>query len=195
MGYQLLLDPNDRNLPIGSTPNTPPNGILQSGGGIANFVHGGPGRMYDRNSERSDVFGFSLPRNDNVYGNMYSNGASYLESNEPWTHEEKISGSAMPYAWDNSIPRDTPQENLQEGFTQIDFDSSKGPQNLIVVYAMLFILLVSIEMWSYAFSKALKKYVFKRDDLSTWDYCLVGFVMTVTFLGIVYLGEFKFEWF
>lgn len=99
MSYQLLQDPDNPRLP--ATPNIPIGGLLQSGGGIANHVHGGPGAVYSREAERKDVFGYSVPRNDKTYGNMYGNGPSFLENIQPMTPNTRAMQFDYPYAWDH----------------------------------------------------------------------------------------------
>jgi len=100
MSYQLIQDPTLRGL--GATPNIPVGGLLQSGGGVSNLVHGGTSSIYSRESERTDIFGNSMPRNDKTYGNMYSTGPSYLENVDIWTPEKKNELSDYPYAWDHA---------------------------------------------------------------------------------------------
>jgi hypothetical protein len=56
---------------LGNQENT----LIQSGGGVFRPEKG----IYGIQSERTDIFGGSRPLTEQTYGNMYSNGPSFLE--------------------------------------------------------------------------------------------------------------------
>lgn len=100
MSYKLLKDDYSDFPGYASRPTIPPGGLLQSGGGVANFAHGITGGPYRRSSERSDVFGYSTPRTDKIYGNFYNEGPSYMENFDLWTPNRERQTHNYPYSWD-----------------------------------------------------------------------------------------------
>ena len=119
MSYQLLQDDYTDTPGYGSNPNVQPGNLLQSGGGVAHHVHGGPGAMYSRNAESSDIYGYSTPRQDKFYGQMYGKGPSYMENIDLWTPNSHEQTFNYPYAWDHHSPqnRDTTYGRGSSGVT------------------------------------------------------------------------------
>lgn len=105
MSYELLNDDYSDFRGYASRPTIPPNGLLESGGGVANFAHGMPGGPYRRSSERSDIYGYSTPRTDKIYGNMYTDGPSYMENFDLWTDKRKQQTENYAYAWNQHAPK------------------------------------------------------------------------------------------
>jgi hypothetical protein len=289
MSYQLLRDPIEaKNL--GHTPAVPPPNVLYSGGGVANFVHGGARTLYLRDAERNDVFGNSMPRNDKVFGNMYNSGPSYLEDINPLTPEKNEARFDYPYAWDHSgastvggvdqyyegispaqsgkpyrtspysgqtgAPWNTAQQtryypegisggsmynnayqkmmgmkdpslnrtgldnpylhhdqfmdpqhgvenftlSLNDGVVEYGADSTAQPQTsiiskpgLCVTFIMIIILFISLELWTRAFSKFIKQYVFKKEKLTTTNYVVIAIIISILFLMTMYFADYSFE--
>lgn len=76
--YEFLNTPllDSDYIPPTTTPDVPPDYLIQSGGGISNMHHGHPQGPYSTSAERSDVYGQSMPFQqtgfDNaVRGDMY----------------------------------------------------------------------------------------------------------------------------
>ncbi len=112
MSYQLLQDDYTDTPGYGSNPTVQPGNLLQSGGGVAYHVHGGSGPMYSRNSERSDIFGYSTPRQDKFYGQMYGKGPSYMENFDLWTPDRHEATFKYPYAWDHHSKKKDPSTSV-----------------------------------------------------------------------------------
>lgn len=110
MTYQLLNDQhnqykmNHSDFPsFGTSENIPPGQVIESGGGLANHVHGGTGALYRRDAERSDIFGESTERAGKVYGNFYEKDRTYLDNIEPIDHSHNY----YPYHF-NQMAKHTP---------------------------------------------------------------------------------------
>jgi hypothetical protein len=61
--YELLNTPalDSDYIPPSSTPDVPPDYLIQSGGGLSNMHHGHPQGPYSATAARSDIYGMSFP--------------------------------------------------------------------------------------------------------------------------------------
>jgi len=208
MSYQLLKDDNTDFQGYGTTPNTPPGAILQSGGGVAHFIHGGPGVMYSRNAERGDIFGNSTPRTDKTYGNLYDRGPSYRNYPYAWDHNVNPKKNIFyPKGVGQNIydkkqlqPQNIEKFKLAKNTTQIVDDnfnylddtsaSEKSTVSLSQYWALgIFILLfIAINYWILSGEAFLNKYFFKGSKPEPWHFLAIAIILTLVFFIISYFS-------
>ncbi len=213
MSYQLLNIDNDDHVGYSSRPTIQPNTIVESGGGVSNFSHGHPQGPYSRSAERSDNYGYSVPRRDKTYGNLYAPGPSYMENTDTWTPARREQLFNYPYAWDHHAPHqfeppENPKiENFQlnpKGTTAIEDIDKLPPQNNIsqdndktsispyVILALYIILFIAIFYWSRASDSLIRIYLLKGSPIKTWQLFAIAIIITAFFVaGSYYMNLHK----
>lgn len=146
-------------------------------------------------SDRGDVFGYSVPHQDQVLGSMYNAGPSFAEMSGQ--HGE----SRLNYQFNEVAPPQIESsamvENfeLEKGTTPVDNSflnlTTETVQFNVAPYvtlALFVVLYVAVYYWSKAAETLINMYVFGGFPEKAWHLVAVAVIITSVFIGGVYLS-------